>query len=446
MQLEATVCVSDVGSASKKCSRAKGAHCDGHPTESTKRRWQRFGLSGAKLIFGGEAIAVCPDGRGNPNQLMMIDDNCKDMTELRILLTRAHEERFGNSEDLMIGLQLAHAGRFSRPYDLTRTEPKILYHHPLLDQKVGITPDDQVMSDEEITRIVNYFIKAAILAQNAGFDFVDIKHCHGFLGHEFLSAVERPGRYGGSFENRTRFLREIVTGIRKEVPRLGIAVRLSAFDLLPYQRNKEGRGEPIPFNSGSYPYAFGGDGTGQGIDLTEPLRFLDLLTALDIKLICISASGGNLNPHIMRPSILPSSDGYKHPEDPLIGVARLISITAELKQQRPGLLFVGSAYSYLQQWLPNVAQGAVSEGKVDIVGIGRMALSYPSIVADILDGKPLNRNLLCRACDDCITSLSLGLISGCYVHDEYYRNSTYGQQLRHFKRSKKANRAYDAFA
>ena len=411
---------------------------DGRPTEPTKRRWQRFGLSGAKLIWGGEAMAVCPDGRGNPNQLMLLDDTVKEITDLREGLVQAHAERFSKSDDLMVGVQLTHSGRMARPNDRKRAEPRILYHNPLLDQRFRISADYPVMTDEEIERVIHDFVRASVLAEQAGFDFVEIKHCHGYLGHEFLSAVDRPGPYGGSFENRTRFLREIVSGIRNESPEMDIAVRLSAFDFVPFKRDSEGRGEPMLFSGERYPYAFGGDGTGLGIDLTEPLAFIDLLSALDIKLVCISAGAGYYNPHILRPSILASPYGYEPPEDPMVGVARQISVTAELKQQRSDLIYVGSAYSCLQQWLPNVAQGAVREGKVDIVGIGRMALCYPDIIADILEGKPLKRRLLCRTCNDCLPPFSMDLISGCYSRDEYYRNSTYGKQLRQLKRKKKA--------
>ena len=408
---------------------------DGRPTEASKRRWQRFGLSGAKMIWGGEAVAVCPDGKGNPNQLMMLDDTVEEMTELYGVLVNAHTERFGSSDDLMVGIQLTHSGRVARPYDKKRPEPKILYHHPLLDQKQHLAADSPVMTDEEITRVISDFVRASVLSKKAGFDFVEIKLCHGYLGHEFLSAVDRPGRYGGSFENRTRFLREIVDGIRKEIPGLEIAVRLSAFDFVPFQRDKEGQGEPMPFSGDSYPYAFGGDGTGLGIDLTETLAFLDLLSALDIKLVCISA-GAAYNSHLLRPALIPDTNSYQTPEDPLVGIARLVSITAELKRQRPDLLYVGSAYSYLQQWLPNVAQGAINEGVVDIVGLGRMMLCYPDSVADILEGRPLKRRLLCRSCSDCTSSLRLGLISGCYSRDEYYRDSPYGKQLRQLKRKR----------
>ena len=291
------------------------------------------------------------------------------------------------------------------------------------------------MTDDEIARLVEDFVRAAVLAQQAGFNFVDIKHCHGYLGHEFLSAVDRPGRYGGSLENRTKFLREIVTGIRAEAPRLDIAVRVSAFDFVPFQKGEGGRGEPVPFTGDNYPYAFGGDGTGLGIDLTEPLAFLSLLTELEIKLVCISAGGG-YNPHILRPAFFPASDGYLPPEDPLTGVARFISVTAELKRQRPKLVYVGSGYSYLQQWLPNIAQYLVRTGKVDFVGIGRMALCYPEMVADVLAGRPLKRRLICRTCSDCVTAPRNGMISGCFLLDDFYKKRPEYQQLRQLKSKK----------
>lgn len=365
---------------------------DGHPTDLTRRRWRRFGASGAKLLWL-EATAVCPDGRGNPNQLMLLESTAGDIADMRDVMVKAHQERFGRSDDLLVGLQLTHSGRLAKPNDHARREPMIVYHHPILDAKFKVDPAAPVMSDGEISRLVEDFVKAAVLAQKAGFDFVDIKHCHGYFGHELLSAVDRPGRYGGSLENRTRFLREVVSGIRSEARGLEPAVRLSAFDLIPFQRGEDGRGVPARFEGDTYRYAFGGDGTGMGINLAEPLAFLDLMKDLDIKLFSFSA-GAAYNSHILRPSIVPSSDDHNPPEDPLIGVARLTSVAAELKRQHPELLFVGTAYSYLQQWLPNVAQTIVSEGKIDFIGLGRMALCYPDIVSDILEGKPLNQKLL----------------------------------------------------
>ena len=192
----------------------------------------------------------------------------------------------------------------------------------------------------------------------------------------------------------------------------------------------------MPFSGERYPYAFGGDGTGVGIDLTETLAFLDLLRELGIKLVCISGGTGNFTSHVVRPSLLPVFRGFPPPEDPLLGVARMIAVTAELKKKRPGLIYVGSAYSYLGNWLPNVAQAVVREGAADIVGIGRMALCYPDIVADILEGNPINKQMVCRSCNDCSSCMRFGLPAGCYAVDAFYRDGDYGKELREQKRKK----------
>ena len=392
---------------------------DGGPSELTVRRWQRFGLSGAKLVWGGEAVAVRHDGRANPNQLMISPETVGNLAALRRTLVAAHAERW-STDDLYIGLQLTHSGRFARPNDKKRLEPWILYHHPYLDRKYGVPADQPLMSDGEISRLIEDYVAAACLAQEAGFDFVDLKHCHGYLGHEFLSAVDRPGPYGGSFENRTRFLREMVAGIRAAAPGLDIGVRFSAFDTVPYRPGPDGTGEPEPVD-GPYRYAFGGDGTGLGVDLAEPCAFLDLLASLDIGLVCVTGGSPYYNPHIQRPALFPPSDGYQPPEDPLAGVARQIDVTARLKRHRPDLLVLGSGYSYLQEWLPHAGQHAVRTGGTDFVGLGRMVLAYPEMAADVLAGRPLQRKRICRTFSDCTTAPRQGLVSGCYPLDEYYK-------------------------
>lgn len=181
---------------------------DGHPTDLTRRRWRNFGLSGAKLIWGGEAVAVRPDGRANPRQLMINPATLPDLTVLRESIVAAHSNRFGPraAEDLLIGLQLTHSGRYARPHASNRPEPIVAYRHPHLDAAVGVSTDAPVLSDGAIRALIADFVRAARLAQQAGFRFVDIKHCHGYLGHELLSAVDRPGDFGGPLANRARFL------------------------------------------------------------------------------------------------------------------------------------------------------------------------------------------------------------------------------------------------
>src|SRR4029077_5871643 len=150
------------------------------------------------------------------------------------VLVAEHRKVTGSDDGLLVGLQLTHSGRFCRPSAHDRPEPRILYRHPLLDRRLKLPDDYPVLTDSEIQTIIEQFHSAAVLAWKLGFDFVDIKHCHGYLGHEFLSAHTRGGPYGGSFENRTRFLREVVRGIRSNCHGVGIAVRLSAADTVPY--------------------------------------------------------------------------------------------------------------------------------------------------------------------------------------------------------------------
>lgn len=405
---------------------------DGYPSELTKRRWRHFGKSGAKLIFGGEAVAVRHDGRANPQQLMLDDDHFAAIRDLRMELVNAHKETYGE-DDLYIGLQLTHSGRFCRPEQDWALAPKTLYRHPLLEEKYGMDMSETIMSDGDIRHLIDQFVQRATLVQKAGFNFVDVKHCHGYLGHEFLSAVDRKGEFGGSFENRTRFLREIVAGIRSEAPGLHIGVRLSAMDWIPFEKDADGIGTKMQWANGSYPYAFGGNGDGTSADLTEPKQFLDLLHELDINLVCITVGSPYYNPHIQRPAIFPPSDGYLPPEDPLAGVARQIAVTAELKAHQPNLTYVGSGYSYLQDWLPNVAQEVVRTGKTDFVGLGRMVLSYPHIAADVLAGKKLQRKLICRTFSDCTTAPRNGLPSGCYPLDDFYKQMAEAEQLAQYK-------------
>jgi 2,4-dienoyl-CoA reductase-like NADH-dependent reductase (Old Yellow Enzyme family) len=394
---------------------------DGYPSELTKRRWQHFGQSGAKLFFGGEAVAVRHDGRANPQQLMISPKHLSAICDLRLELVNAHQQKYGRADDLYIGLQLTHSGRFCRPEQDWAYRPHVLYRHPFLDEKYKMPDDHPVMSDGEIRQLIDQFVQAAVLAQKAGFNFVDIKHCHGYLGHEFLSAIDRSGDYGGSFENRTRFLRQIVAGIRSQAPGLDIGVRLSAFDWIPFRMGEGNVGEAEVWENGRYPYAFGGGGKGTAIDLTEPKAFLDLLLSLDIKLVCITGGSPYYTPHLIRPALFPPSDGYLPPEDPLAGVARHIAVTAALKKHRPELTFVGSGYSYLQEWLPNVAQHAVRTEQTDFVGLGRMILSYPEVVTDILSGRPLQRKHICRTFSDCTTAPRNYLPSGCYPLDDFYK-------------------------
>jgi 2,4-dienoyl-CoA reductase-like NADH-dependent reductase (Old Yellow Enzyme family) len=408
------------------------AEADGSPSDLVRRRWRRFGESGAKLVWGGEAVAVRPDARANPRQLVIGPATAGALADLRSELVAAHAGATGSADGLVVGLQLTHSGRWSRPTG--PLEPQVAYRHPVLDARAsdGVT----LLSDDDLDALVETFAAAAVLAADAGFDFIDVKHCHGYLLHELLSGVARDGRYGGAFEARTAFFRRVVERIRAAAPALAIGVRLSVYDFVPFEPGPDGAGVPV---RDERVQPFGGDGSGTGVDLTETHRFLDLCTELGIGLVCTTAGSPYYNPHIQRPAFFPPSDGYKPPNDPLIDAARMIAATAELTRAHPGLAIVGSGYSYLQQWLAHAGQHAVRTGGATSIGIGRGMLSYPHLPADVLSGRELERGLLCRTFSDCTTAPRNGMVSGCYPLDEFYKSRPERVELAAVKKANRRN-------
>jgi 2,4-dienoyl-CoA reductase-like NADH-dependent reductase (Old Yellow Enzyme family) len=408
---------------------------EGEPGDLTRRRWRNFGISGAKLMWGGEAVAVRRDGRANPHQLLMNARTQPAIAALREELVSAHRDRFGPNADgdLYVGLQLTHSGRYARPEVFDRPAPIAACPNPILDRRFpgGV----RVFGDEELDRLVDDFVAAARLARDAGFSFVDVKACHGYLGHELLGALSRSGPYGGPLENRTRFMRRVIDAIRAEVSGLEVAVRISVFDTTPYRsRPSDQIGEPE--SQPSEPaVGFGLLHSDADMDaaLGDARAVLRMLESLGVTWICVTAGSPYYNPHVQRPAIFPPLDGYEPPEDPLRGVWRQIEATAMLKRDFPNLIFVGSAYSYLQEWLPHVGQHNVREGLCDFVGLGRIALSYPDLPADVLSGAPLKRALFCRTFSDCTTGPRMGLVSGCYPLDKFYAARPEAIQVRDWR-------------
>jgi len=412
------------------------AQPDGAPSDLTHRRWMRFAVSGAKLLWGCEAVAVLPEARSSPHQLLLNERTAPALAELRRQMVEAHRERFGESADLIIGLQLAHSGRFCRPREEARLEPIIAYHHPILDIRFPASSYVSAVSDDELIRIVGAFGQAARLAQECGFDFVDLKHCHGYLGHELLGAYHRTGPYGGSFDNRTRFLRGLVDAVRSSAPALEIGVRLSAYDSIPFVPDPvTKRGVPAS-TPGNQPYTWGfGVDTQNPVrsDLGEARRVLTLLSSLNVHLVNISAGSPYYSPHIQRPALFPPCDAYLPPEDPLLGAARMWAAAAELKASVPELFFVSSGGTYLQEYLPHFAQAVVRAGWTDFVGLGRMMLAYPEFPADVLEKGRLDRKRICRTFSDCTNGPRQGLISGCYPLDPFYKGRPEAKELQEKK-------------
>jgi 2,4-dienoyl-CoA reductase-like NADH-dependent reductase (Old Yellow Enzyme family) len=404
----------------------------GEPSQLTRRRWRNFGRSGAAWIWGGEAVAVRADGRANPHQLVLADATAAAIGSLRRDLLDAWRE-IGAGSPPWIGLQLTHSGRWARP-GASGAQPRIAFRHPLLDRRVGIADDTPVLSDIEVEALIAAFARAARLAQEEGFEFVDLKHCHGYLLHEFLAARRRGGVYGGAaLAQRLRLLHALIGAVRTAAPRLALAVRLSVFDALPHRPAADGHGVPedaaLP-----YEWGFGLDPSSpQRIDLAEPIALVRALAGLGIRLLNVTAGSPYYVPHLQRPALFPPSDGYQPPEDPLAGVARLLGAARDIKAAVPEMTVVSTGWSYLQEFIPHVAQACLRDGWFDAVGLGRMVLAYPELPADVLAGRGLDRRRLCRTFSDCTTAPRNGLVSGCYPLDPFYRAMPERERLERVK-------------
>ncbi len=412
---------------------------DGRPTDLVRRRWRRFGRSSAGVIWGGEAVAVRPDGRANPRQLGFAPGGMglrvDDLAALRAEVLAGRREVGLGPQGMLLGLQLTHSGRWARPEG--RPAPRTAWSHPVLDARAGATPE-VVLSDAELDDLIGAYAAAAVAARDAGFDFVDVKACHGYLVHELLGARDRPGPYGGDLAGRARFLLRVVAAVRAAAADLAVGVRLSAFDVVPHCPGPDGTG--VPEVDGPWPYAFGGDGTGTGIDLTEVHELCRLLVASGVRLLCVTAGSPYTCPHVQRPAAFPPSDGYRPPRDPLCEVARLVEVTGALARAHPQLVVVASGLSYLQEWLPAVAAGIVATGTAMLAGYGRGVLAYPELPGDVLAGRPCDPRRLCRTFSDCTSAPRNGMVSGCYPLDPFYRARPEWARLAQAKRDRRAGR------
>lgn len=410
---------------------------DGGATDLTLRRWTNFGRSGAALVWGGEAFAVQRDGRANERQLYLGSDvdAGKTMSRLLAALRVGSAEAGLKPEDQFVGLQLTHSGRFSRPDK--QPAPLVAHRHPQLAIKYPYTADAHLLSDLELEGIGDHYILAAKYAQDAGFDFVDVKACHGYLLHELLGARGRDGSYGGDFAGRTRLFERIVKGIRRECPGLHIGVRLSLADSVPFEKDRDtglGRGMHCEL---PYLHGFGADeNEPTRFDLSEPLRLLKRFEELGIELVNVTLGSPYYNPHMQRPAAYPPSDGYQPPADPLHYVKAHLDAVRAAKQSSPNLKFVGTAYTYLQEWLANVGQHEVRKGHVDFVGIGRMLLSYPELPRDVIAGRRVERKRICRTFSDCTTGPRNGMVSGCFPLDPFYKEMPEAKQVKALRTGK----------
>ena len=370
---------------------------EGAPAELTVRRYDRFAAGGYGLVWF-EATAVIAEGRANPRQLCMHQGDVGEFAQLVRRTRDIARQHFGQQGMPMLILQLTHSGRYSRP--ISKPAPIIAFRHPVLDPVHRLPEDYPIVSDDYLEWVEDRFVEAAQLAWQAGFDGVDIKSCHGYLGAELLAARTRPGRYGGSFENRTRFLLNIVEKVRAAVPELLLAVRLNGCDGM------------------EFPHSWGMDQEVKGkLDPEEPIRLVELLYQKGVRLVNVTAGNPYFNPHINRPFDRPAVNARVPDEHPLEGIARLFFLARAIQQAVPEMVVMNSGYSWLRQYAPLAAAANLRNGWAKICGFGREAFAYPTLARDLLSRRPLDSSKLCIACSKCTDLMRADSATGCVVRD-----------------------------
>jgi len=378
---------------------------NGAPGELTFRRYTRYAQGGAGIIWI-EATAVVPEGKAHPRQLWINEDSVKGFKTLVEVIKENSLNLRGQKQLPFVVLQLTHSGRQSCPEGVPF--PIITHHSRILDVKDNLSPDYPIISDQELDKLQEKFIEASQMAYECGFDAVDIKACHGYLLHELLFSYTRENsKYGGSFENRTRFLREVIEKVKKIVPEIILTTRLNIYDGVPY------------------PWGWGvkKDGSVKP-DLSEPIALIKKLKELGVNIINIAVGNPYYNPHLERPYDHPIAGGYVPDEHPLKTISRNIRLTFEIASRIPQIRLIGTGFSWLRQFFPNVGAAMVKKRWISFLGVGRVALANPYFANELLSKGNLTKNI-CITCSSCSQMMKDGGPVGCVVHDSEIYGSLY---------------------
>ena len=364
---------------------------DGAPGELTVRRYRRFAEGGAGLIWF-EAVAIAPEVRASAHQLRITRENLDQFKRL-VDDMREHGMK-ANGYAPVIVMQATHSGRYSKPTGVPA--PLIAYNNPVLEDTP--LPSDRILSDAQLRAYEEMFGEAARLAQAAGFDGMDVKCCHRYLACELLSAYTREGEYGGSFENRTRFLLNAYRAAQASISGdFFLTSRMNVYDGFEY-----------PWGFGVSPEG------GLAPDLSEAKALIAILKdTFNIPLLNVTMGNPYKNPHVNRPY---DRGNYVPDEHPLTGEARMMDGVSELQRAFPDLPVIGSAFSYLRQFSAGLAAGMVAEGRCAMAGFGRLAFAEPTFPKKVLSGGCIESP--CITCGGCAQLLRAGKPAGCIVRDK----------------------------
>ncbi len=370
---------------------------NGAPGEKAYARYKRYAESGAGTIWF-EAISCVEEGRSCPAQMWINRDSLDEFRKLVDMTRELHVKAFGN-EPLLVA-QLTHSGRFSRPNGVR--EPLFAGHEPYSETAADYCQGIDPVSDDYLEQLEDRFAEAALLLEKAGFQAIDLKACHRYLVSELLGSFQRPGRYGGSFENRTRFLRNIVGKTRENVGKdIILSTRINIYDHVPY------------------PYGFGVSAEKLlKPDYFEPIWLLKQLYEEGIRIASLSMGNGHYWPLTAVPAGV--LEGYE-PLSPLKNMQRFMDGIEAVTKAIPDLVTIGAGYGWLKEYAPYAAAGAIEDGKVTAAGFGRMSYAYPEMYRDILEDRPVLAEKACMTCGACSAMLEAGCPTGCVIRNPAYR-------------------------
>lgn len=366
---------------------------DGSPSDYTVRRYVNEAAGGSGMIWF-EAISIVEEGRSSGTQLLLTRKNLESYKALTAAVKEAGIKANGFAPYLV--MQANHSGRYSNPDN--RPAPMIAYRHPELE-RFRAADDSCIVTDDYLQGLEETFGQAAKLAREAGFDAVDIKSCHGYLLAELTSAHTRPGMYGGSYENRTRLLRNAVRAAKVyENERFAVTCRLGIYDGYPY------------------PYGFGvSEGGGLTPDLTEPIRLVrELHGEYGLDLINLTMGNPYATTHVTRPYDMGK---YVPDEHPFAGLSRMIRGIGQVKREVPDMAVYASAPTYLRQFADLYAAGAVEEGFCDGMLFGRMAFADPDFANEIIRQGRIDPKRVCLTCGKCGDLIRAHKPTGCVIRD-----------------------------
>lgn len=366
---------------------------DGSPSDYTIRRYVNEAIGGSALIWF-EAISIVPEGRSSKTQLLLTEENVESYKRMNEKIKEAGRKANGFEPYLI--MQANHSGRYSNPDN--RPAPMIAYRHPQLEQ-YRAADDSCIVTDDYLKSLEESFGKAALLAKKAGFDVVDIKSCHGYLLAELLSAYDRPGQYGGNYENRTRLLKNGIKAAKVwEDENFQVTCRLGIYD--GYE----------------YPWGFGvSEGSGLKPDLKEPIRLVkELYGNCGIQMMNLTMGNPYATTHVTRPFDMGK---YEPEEHPFTGIGRMIAGIGEVKKAVPEMVIFGSAPTYLRQFADLYTAGAVEEGFCDGMLFGRMAFADPDYANEIIKNGRIDPKRVCMTCGKCGDLIRAHKPTGCVIRD-----------------------------